>query len=132
MKIVVLDPGSYTAHYDANLCRALAARGHTVKLDTSAFLFEDVPPLGGYEVRHAFFRAVERLPQLESHARARRAVKAGLYPIEMLRWATRVARRPPDVAHVQWSLLPVWDATLTSALRRRGTRVVLTVHDVEP
>jgi hypothetical protein len=47
MKIVVLDAGSFTAHYDANLCRALAARGHDVSLDTSEFLFETVQPLEG-------------------------------------------------------------------------------------
>jgi D-inositol-3-phosphate glycosyltransferase len=59
-------------------------------------------------------------------------LKAALYPLEMLRWATAVARVPPDIVHIQWSLLPLWDQRLVAHVQRRGGRVVLTVHDVEP
>jgi glycosyltransferase involved in cell wall biosynthesis len=132
MKIVVLDAGSFTAHYDANLCRALAARGHEVSLDTSEFLFETVQPLEGYEVRNSFFGLLRRRPAIASWALLRRAIKAGLYPVQMVRWAASVARAHPDIVHVQWSLLPFWDEQLLARLQRRGARLVLTVHDVEP
>jgi D-inositol-3-phosphate glycosyltransferase len=132
MKIVVLDAGSFTAHYDANLCRALAARGHDVSLDTSEFLFETVLPLEGYEVRNRFFGLLGRRPAVTSWAPLRRAIKAGLYPVEMVRWAASVTRALPDIVHVQWSLLPFWDERLLARLQRRGARIVLTVHDVEP
>ena len=132
MKIVVVDAGSFTAHYDANLCRALAARGHEVSLDTSEFLFETVQPLEGYEVRNRFFRLLQRRPAFASWAPLRRTIKAGLYPVEMLRWGAAVARTLPDIVHVQWSLLPFWDEPLLARLQRRGARIVLTVHDVEP
>jgi len=132
MRIVVVDAGSFTAHYDANLCHALAARGHRVSLDTSEFLFEQVRPLGGYEVRNRFFRLLQRRPALGSRAALRRMIKAGLYPLEMLRWAASVGREAPDVVHVQWSLLPFWDERLFAHLQKRGSRVVATVHDVEP
>lgn len=132
MRIVVVDAGNFTAHYDANLCHALAARGHQVSLDTSEFLFERVRPLGGYELRNRFFGLLQRRPTLASRPTLRRTVKAGLYPLEMLRWAASVGRDAPDVVHVQWSLLPFWDERLLAYLQRRGSRVVLTVHDVEP
>jgi glycosyltransferase involved in cell wall biosynthesis len=132
MKIVVLDAGSFTAHYDANLCCALAARGHEVTLDTSEFLFETVQPLEGYEVRDSFFGLLRRRPAVASWAPLRRAIKVGSYPVEMARWAASLARALPDVVHVQWSLLPFWDERLLGRLQRRGARIVLTVHDVEP
>ena len=132
MKIVVVDAGSFTAHYDANLCRALAARGHEVSLDTSEFLFETVQPLEGYEVRDRFFGLLQRRPTVASWAPLRRGIKAGLYPVEMVRWAAAVARTLPDIVHVQWSMLPFWDERLLARLQRRGARIVLTVHDVEP
>jgi D-inositol-3-phosphate glycosyltransferase len=132
MRIVVVDPGSFTAHYDANLCHALADRGHEVALDTSEFLFETVPPLGGYELRNTFLRLLQRRPALASWAPLRRTVKAGLYPFEMLRWAATVGRELPDVVHLQWSLLPFWDRRVLARLQRHGARMVLTVHDVRP
>jgi D-inositol-3-phosphate glycosyltransferase len=132
MRIVVVDPGSFTAHYDANLCHGLAERGHDVTLDTSEFLFEHVRPLGGYVTRNSFMRLLQRRPQLASWAPLRQTVKAGLYPLELLRWAFDVARDPPDVVHVQWSLLPFWDQRVLARLQRRGARFVLTVHDVRP
>jgi D-inositol-3-phosphate glycosyltransferase len=132
MRIVVVDPGSFTAHYDANLCHALAERGHDVTLDTSEFLFEHVRPLGGYVTRNSFLRLLQRRPELASWAPLRQAVKAGLYPLELLRWAFDVERDPPDVVHVQWSLLPFWDQRVLARLQRRGARFVLTVHDVRP
>jgi glycosyltransferase involved in cell wall biosynthesis len=132
MRIVVVDAGSFTAHYDANLCRALAARGHEVSLDTSEFLFETVKPLEGYAVRNSFFGFLQRRPAFASRAPLRRTIKAGPYPVEMLRWAADVTRTLPDIVHVQWSLLPFWDERLLARLQRRGARIVLTVHDVEP
>jgi glycosyltransferase involved in cell wall biosynthesis len=132
MRIVVVDAGNFTAHYDANLCHALAARGHQVSLDTSEFLFEPVRPLGGYELRNRFYRLLQGRPSLSSRPPVRRTIKAGLYPLEMLRWAASVGREVPDVVHVQWSLLPFWDGRLLAYLQKRGSRVVFTVHDVEP
>ena len=132
MKIVVVDPSSFTAHYDANLCHALAARGHDVTLDTSEFLFERVRPLGAYEVRNRFFGILDDRPALAAAPLARRAVKAAVYPFELARWARTLRRSPPDVVHLQWSLLPFWDSRIFEGIRERGVRFVYTVHDVEP
>lgn len=128
MRIVVLDPGGYTAHYDGNLCYELARLGHDVRLDTSRFLFENVEPLGGYEVRNRFFNAV-RGP-ITRWAPARQALKALTYPLELAWWARSVAADPPDVLHVQWSLLPPLDLRVLRRLRRHDLRLVVTVHEI--
>jgi glycosyltransferase involved in cell wall biosynthesis len=132
VNIVVADPSSFTAHYDANLCHALARRGHDVALDTSPFLFEPVPALDGYEVRDRFFRPLERRPSLKSRPLMRRVAKAALYPVDVARWARDLQEAPPDVVHLQWSLLPFFDAAVLARLKRARARVVYTVHDVEP
>jgi len=132
MRIAMLDPGNYSPLYDANLCHALAGRGHEVSLATSEFLFEPVPPLGGYRVEYDFFRLVAASGLLRRRARTRRLVKAAAYPVEMARWTARTARRPPNVVHVEWSLFPLLDARLVARLRRKGARLVYTAHDVEP
>src|SRR4029079_5769723 len=93
MRIAMLDPGNYSPLYDANLCHALAGRGHEVSLATSEFLFEPVPPLGGYRVEYDFFRLVAASGLLRRRARTRRLVKAAAYPVEMARWTARTARR---------------------------------------
>ena len=128
----MVDPGNYTPHYNANLCHGLAARGHDVVLETSEYLFEQVPPLGGYRVENEFFRLVPRVKGLRRRSHARQAVKAALYPLEMARWSSRTGRALPDVVHVQWSLVPLLDIRLYRRLQRRGVRLIYTAHNVEP
>jgi D-inositol-3-phosphate glycosyltransferase len=132
VKITVVDPGNFTPLYDANLCHCLATRGHTVKLATSEFLFEPVPPLQGYQVENAFFRHVARMRPLKGRRLARQALKAAVYPIEIARWSSNASRPLPDVVHVQWSMMPLLDARIYARLRRAGARVVYTAHDVQP
>lgn len=132
MRILAVDPSSFTAHYDANLCHALAERGHDVTLDTSELLFEHVPPLGGYAVRNRFFRIFDRRPALASSPPVRKAIKAAVYPFEIARWGRDVQSTLPDVVHLQWSLLPFWDSRVLRRIQARGAAVVYTVHNVEP
>src|SRR5215210_212956 len=108
----MLDPAGFTPHYDANLCHGLAARGHTVILETSDFLFEPVVPLQGYRLESRFFNLLGHLPPLTSLPVVRQALKAGLYPIEVARLLSRILRAVPDIVHVQWSLLPLLDALI--------------------
>jgi glycosyltransferase involved in cell wall biosynthesis len=132
MKITMVDPGNFTPLYDANLCHCLASRGHEVKLATSEFLFEAVPPLEGYQVENDFFRRLARFGPLRGQTIVRQLLKAAAYPIDIARWSSKASRSLPDVIHVQWSLLPLLDARIYARLRRAGTRVVYTAHDVQP
>jgi glycosyltransferase involved in cell wall biosynthesis len=132
VKITMVDPGNFTPVYDANLCHFLAFRGHEIKLATSEFLFEPVPPLEGYQVENDFFRHLARFAPLTGRRIVRQLLKAAAYPIDIARWSSKASRSLPDVVHVQWSLLPLLDARIYARLRRAGTRVVYTAHDVQP
>ena len=132
MKITMVDPGNFSPLYNANLCHCLGARGHEVQLDTSQYLFEPIQPLADYRVRNQFFGLVSRIEPLERWKLVRQAVKAAVYPIDLARWAAGAMSMPPDVVHVQWSLLPLLDSRVYAYLQRRGSRVVYTVHDVRP
>jgi D-inositol-3-phosphate glycosyltransferase len=130
VRIVVLDPGGYTAHYNGNLCHELALRGHEVRLDTSRYLFENVEPLGGYEVRHLFFNSIPRQGGVSRWGPTRQLAKAVVYPTELRSWARLLRCDPPDVLHVQWSHLPPLDVRVFRSLRQEGVRLVFTAHEL--
>ena len=130
MRIVLVDPGAYTAHYDGNLCHELAQRGHVVRLDTSRFLFEEVAPLGGYEVQHWFFESIGAQNALSRWNLTRQAAKAVTYPFELGRWVRSIRGKPPDVLHVQWSLVPPLDVLALRRVVSNGTRLVFTAHEL--
>lgn len=130
MRIVVLEPGGLIPHYAGNLCHELARRGHEVRLDTSRFLYENVEPLGGYAVEHAFFNWVFEHRGIARWRPSLRSLKAATYPLDLRRWASVVSAAPPDVLHVQWSLVPPLDLRVFRPLHRRGVRLVLTAHEI--
>lgn len=133
-RVVMLDPNSHTLPYDRALARAVAAAGWQVELAVSPFLYEPAATAGDPAIRHRFFGVAAGAPGrwlgLARRARLRRAVKAVEYPVGLLALAAALARRPPDVLHVQWSLQPALEAPLWRWLRRRGVRVVYTVHNL--
>ncbi len=136
--VLVLDPGNFTPYYDANLCQALARLGAQVEWITSPYLFEPITPDPCVRERHIFFTLFDhpRLRPLTGRARSvprlRRLLKALSYPVEMLNLTRELERRPPGVIHVQWSLIPWFDALLYRHWRQRGWRVIFTAHDILP
>jgi glycosyltransferase involved in cell wall biosynthesis len=131
MRIWILDPSANTPHYDLDLTAALRAAGVNVRLMTSRFLHEDRLPRAEY-AEHFFFRALEPWAHsLRHRAKLRRAARLAVYPFDQFQLWREFRRNPPDVLHVQWTLLPVLDTLL---LRRMARRVplVLTVHNPLP
>ncbi|HLI31462.1 MAG TPA: glycosyltransferase family 4 protein [Solirubrobacteraceae bacterium] len=126
MRVHVIDPASYTPPYDDALCRALAALGAQVELQTGRFAYAPLPPPEGYVRNERFYR----------HARSRAAKLAWHLP-EMLRYGAELPH--VDVAHFQW--LPAQPLDLIALrswrlLARRGKRrlppLVLSAHDILP
>ncbi len=65
----------------------------------------------------------------------RKLYRAARYPLDHRRLLDRIAQGSlpkPDVVHLQWSRLPMFDRKLVARLRQLGIKVVHTVHDVEP
>jgi glycosyltransferase involved in cell wall biosynthesis len=136
LRVLQVDPNANTPPYDRALCRALAAAGCRVELLTSRFVYEALDRPSEFDVDERFFRlaasrSAARLG-LAGRPAARRALKAGEYPLDWLLTLASLPRRRPDVIHVQWSVAPALDLLLWRWLRRVGARLVYTVHNLVP
>jgi len=129
MRIVLLDPPSFTAPYDHALASALARRGNDVTLLTSPFTHGDVPEPDGYRRDEVFLPLSSRLVRRRPRSRLRLPLKGAEYVPSAARLLQRVRSLDPDVAHVQWLAIPRYDVRWLRRLRRP---VVLTAHDVLP
>jgi glycosyltransferase involved in cell wall biosynthesis len=117
----LVDPSAYTPPYDHALATALAAAGARVRLLTSEFAYDSVPPAEHYALLKSFYRHA-RGP---AGSRLRRASKLAEHLPDML--AYRRAATAADIVHFQWLTAPAIDRFLLP----RGP-VVLTAHDLLP
>ena len=133
MRVVMIDPGAFTPFYDDALCRGLAAEGCDVELVTAPFAYHPWPAARGYARRELFAGgaggAGAGRAGLRLYRRLRRAIT---YPLVWRKLAAELARRPPEVVHLQWSLLPAVERRALQQLRAAGVRVVQTVHNARP
>jgi glycosyltransferase involved in cell wall biosynthesis len=142
MRVVMVDPGAYTPFHDDALCRALVAEGCEVELVTAPFVYHPWPAPVGYARREPFAGGSGGGPGLRGggapYGRSawtrggRRLRRALSYPLAWGSLARDLARKPPDVVHLQWSLLPAVERRALRRLRAAGVRVVQTVHNPRP
>src|SRR5918999_5302927 len=105
MRILLADPPAFTPQYDHELASALARAGNDVELVTSPFRFGEAPAPNGYRRSELFYPLSSRLFR---RSRLRLPLKLAEHPIGL----ARLARRPADVAHVQWLSAPPLDVRL--------------------
>jgi glycosyltransferase involved in cell wall biosynthesis len=117
----LVDPSAYTPPYDHALATALAAAGARVRLLTSEFAYDAVPPAEHYSLLRHFYRHA-RGP---AGSRLRRASKLAEHVPDML--AYRRSAAAADIVHFQWLTAPAIDRFLLP----RGP-IVLTAHDLLP
>lgn len=127
--VALIDPSGYSRPYDHELARALCQRGHRVTLYTSAFVHGAPPAPEGYAVKPLFYRHTNRLG---GPARLRQAAKAAEHLLGLAALRRLLTADPPDVVHVQWSVLRPAERPFYRALERRGLPVVFTAHDPLP
>ncbi len=128
MRVALLDPPSYTPHYDHRLALALAQRGHSVDLLASRFLHGEVPEPEGYSRHEVFFPVSGRLFARSPRSPLRYPVKALEYLPSVGLLLRRLDELEPDVAHLQWLTQPRLDRRwLPAVARRRPT--VFTAHN---
>jgi glycosyltransferase involved in cell wall biosynthesis len=121
MRLLLVDPASFTPQYDHELASALVRAGVEVELLTSRFRFGDPPPPDEYQRSEIFYGAANRL---FGRSRARLPLKAAEHPIGLI----RIRSRPGDVVHHQWLAAPEIDNRVLRMLRPS----VFTAHDLLP
>lgn len=131
MRVVLVDPLSYTAPYDDCLAAALARRGHAVDLLTSASFHGPAPTPRGYRRDELFLPVSGRLFHGAPRARARLLVKALEYIPSVRRLLRRIDALDPDVVHLQWLPRPEHDLRWVRAIAR-SRPTVFTAHHVLP
>ena len=134
LRVVMYDPGAFLPYYVDHLCRALTDLGVECTLIASQPLFEPVPSDGRYQVAPLFFPSLSgaRMTLVRHRRKLRRVVKGLLYPLGVWRSWLALRQGAPGVLHLQWAPLPALDVILIGALRRKGWRIVYTVHDPLP
>ncbi|MFL5945775.1 MAG: glycosyltransferase family 4 protein [Gaiellaceae bacterium] len=121
MRVTLADPPAFTPAYDHELAAALARAGSDVELVTSRFRFGDPPDADGY-------RRIESFYPLSSRLFRRSRLRIPLKVAEHVPGMFDLARRRPDVLHLQWLAVPELDRYL---LRSR-VPTVFTAHDLLP
>ena len=132
--IFMMDLWATVPYYTAYLAKALLTHGAALQvgsityyLDTDCFSSRDIPLDPG------LMNVVGRfaLPPLP-----RRALKLVEALINLAALALRFAFSPPDIVHVQYLAMLRWrlplDLWFILFCRRRGSKLVLTVHDLLP
>lgn len=134
MNVAMLDLRATTPYYDAGLCLALRDSAIAVRLYSSPpRLDPDLYERLGVPVATGVIGLVERLRI--SHQIGRRVLRAFQLVVNAVCTWLRLLLGRPDVVHLQWLSLPEFpliEIALMRLMRRRGSRVVLTVHNVRP
>jgi glycosyltransferase involved in cell wall biosynthesis len=121
MRLLLIDPASFTPQYDHELASALVRAGAEVELLTSRFRFGDAPPANGYERSEIFYPVANRVFR---RSRARIPLKAAEHPIGLI----RIRSRPGEIVHHQWLAAPEID----NRVLRMARPSVFTAHDLLP
>ena len=136
MKVLMVDPWSYTPYYNYSLCQALVRAGCEVELVTSLFPYEPLPCGDGFRISHEFCRIFNR-PRVRSSwlfetPFSRRLARVLEYPIDVALLLKRVIAENPEILHFQWAAMPIIDYALFRFLKAVDSKLVYTVHNVLP
>jgi glycosyltransferase involved in cell wall biosynthesis len=121
MRLLIIDPASFTPQYDHELAASLVRAGVDVELLTSRFRFGDPPPPDGYTRSEIFYPVSNRL---FGRSRARLPLKAAEHPVGLI----RIRSRPGQIVHHQWLAAPEIDQRVL----RMARPSVFTAHDLLP
>lgn len=127
-----VDPLALTPYYDAALCEGLAETGWTTRLFTSSYLYDPAFRHGEHYSVELVYGGWMRQRRWLKYPHLCRSLRLAAYVVGHRRVIEKLDIDPPDVVHIQWSRLPQLDRWLVQQIKRRGIRVVHTVHDVEP
>ena len=128
-EVILVDPSLFTPAYDAGLNGGLKEAGLVPRWPTRPLRRGEAEKLPSEDCEAFFYRRSENLGA--SLAGFRGAAKGIGHVAGLLRLIAMVWRRRPLAVHMQWAVLPVFDA-LAMRIMRQVSPVVMTVHDTVP
>jgi glycosyltransferase involved in cell wall biosynthesis len=129
MKALLIDPSLFTPAYDAGLTQGLRAVGVTPYWAARPLRPGEHSDIKASDIGITFYRGVEAIPA--KWQKLRGLAKGLSHMLDLIRLVWHVQRRRPAVLHVQWAVLPLFDA-MAMRLIRRVCPVIMTVHDTVP
>lgn len=135
LRVYMMDLVATVPYYTAYLSRALLERGIDLKVGSITYYLDlECFRCRGLSLDPGCMDIVGRFAQLPRPVR--RAAKLLEMSANIAALSLRFMTHPPDILHVQYlpmlrSRLPM-DLWLVRLARRRGAKVVLTVHDLVP
>jgi glycosyltransferase involved in cell wall biosynthesis len=128
-RVLLVDPSLFTAAYDAGLTRGLRAVGVAPYWAARPLRPGEHSDIKPDDIGITFYRGVEAIPP--KWQKLRGLAKGLSHVCDLVRLVWHVQRRRPAVVHVQWAVLPLFDA-MAMRLVRRVCPVIMTVHDTVP
>lgn len=125
---MLVDPGLFTAPYDAALSAGLTANGLRPRWLTRGLRPGEEDDLG-VAPRPQFYRNTDGMRRRSGRLwQIAKGIEHGLGLREMV---GLIRTLPVDIVHLQWAMLPLLDSIAIPRLRRYCP-VVMTVHDTTP
>lgn len=129
LRALLVDPSLFTSAYDAGLTRGLRAVGVEPYWAGRPLRRGERSEIQASDIGITFYRSVEALPA--KWQKLRGLAKGLSHIVDLVRLVGHVRRQRPAVMHVQWAVLPLFDA-LAMRMIRRVCPVIMTVHDTVP
>src|SRR5262245_19600417 len=98
------------------LAQALAEAGETVRFISSRYLYEDLEVSQSYQTEELYFHGLDHA-LLRKNTSLRQLLRGLSYPLGHWRFLQAAKREGPDIVHIQWSRLPLFDAWLIAELK---------------
>lgn len=131
LSIWQVDPANLTPYYNLATCEALADAGQNVHYITSKYLHnQNLPISNKFTTEYAYFRVLEH-QWLLKYPQLRKIFRGVSYPLDHQRVLKRIAQQRPDIVHIQWSRLPLFDKYFIRQIKRMNIPVVHTIHNVK-
>ena len=129
LSVLLIDPSLFTPAYDAGLTQGLRAAGVAPYWAARPLRPGEHSEINASDIGITFYRGVEAIPA--KWPRLRGLAKGLSHILDLIRLVRHVRRHRPSAMHVQWAVLPLFDA-MAMRLIRRVCPVIMTVHDTVP
>ena len=133
-RVVLFDPLATVPYYTAYLSRALLQQGVKVTIRSISYYLDPACfSSRGLRLQPGFLNIVGRFPLPGA---PRRVLKLFEFALNLAALSIRSVLSPPEVLHIQFLPLLRWrlplDLLFVQFSQRRGSKLVLTVHDLLP